>query len=287
MGINWPASLTAEIAERRCIIVLGAGASAGCVSELDRNTRPPNWPTLLRNASTRLNSAEDYAIVDSLINAEHYLDAAELVVANANPADYAEFLREVFVEPRFSHSEIHEEVYRLDAKIVVTTNYDDIYETYCKSGKGASAYNVCRYYETHAINDVRSRLRVIMKVHGCMSNPQRTVLSRTQYHVCKRDFPSYFNLLDSLFVTNTLLFIGCSLNDPDFQLMLEGTNIKCPSEHPHYAVVEKGRPQALIDSMRVVHNVHCLEFAEMQYDEVVIGLRELNDKVAEWRSTHP
>lgn len=229
----------------------------------------------------------DKVLVATLITKERFLDAAEMIVAKANQADYSAFMRRVFVEPRFGHSPIHEQVYKLDPKVVVTTNYDDMYENYCKLGKGSQAFNVCRYHEPHAINDVRSTMRCILKVHGCVSNPQLTVLSRTQYHRSKRDYPAYFNLLDSLFVANTLLFVGCSLVDPDFQLLLEGTNIKCPSAHPHYAVLESGQPEPLRQTMRTVYNVQCLEYNQGDHNEVVAGLKDLNDKVGEWRRTHP
>jgi SIR2-like domain len=130
-------------------------------------------------------------------------------------------------------------------------------------------------------------MRVILKVHGCISDPQKTVLSRTQYHRARREFPEYFNLLDSLFVGNTLLFIGCSLVDPDFTLLLENTNIKCPSAHPHYAVLEGGQAEPLRLATRTVYNVHCLEYTAGQHHEVVEGLKDLHDRVDDWRRTHP
>jgi SIR2-like protein len=285
MSIQWPDSLAHEIAERRCIVVLGAGASAECKSR-EGDKSPPNWSDLLKEASRVLVDANDRALVTSLVAKDRYLDAAEIVVANANHADYAGFIRRIFVDPHFSHSGVHEEVYKLDPKVVVTTNFDDVYENYCKQGKGVQGFNCCRYYESHALNDVRSTMRVILKAHGCVTDPQRTVLARTQYHAARRDFPEYFNLLDALFVTNTLLFIGCSLVDPDFTLLLQETNIKCPSAHPHYAIVESGQPEPLRRAMQTVYNVDCLEYSAGQHNEVVEGLKDLNDRVAQWRRTH-
>lgn len=286
MSIIWPNSLVPEIAERRCIVILGAGASAGAKARVGKKS-PPNWPRLLESAAKLIADSSERKLTESLIKKDRYLDAAELVVARSNPADYGGFIRETFVDPQFEHSAIHEEIYRLDPKIVVTTNYDDIYETYCKQGKGSQGYNVCRYYESHAINDVRSTMRLILKAHGCVSDPQKTVLSRTQYHKAKREHPQFFNLLDSLFIANTLLFVGCSLVDPDFTLLLENTNIRCPSAHPHYAILEDGDAEPLRQATRTVYNVQSLEFAAGKYQEVVDGLKDLNDKVAEWRRTHP
>lgn len=285
MRIDWPASLVPEVAERRAIFILGAGASAGCLGR-DGKTKPPNWPDLLTRASALL-SASAKAIVKTLVDQQRYLDAAEVIISTVNSADYTRFVREVFLDPHYGHSEIHEQIYKLDPKIVVTTNYDDIYETYCKQGAGSQGFNVCRYYETHALNDVRSTMRLILKVHGCVNDPQKTVLSRTQYHRARKDYPNFHNLLDSLFLGSTLIFIGCGLVDPDFNLLLEGTNIKCPSDHPHYALIESGQPAPLREATRTVYNVECLEFPAGQYQFVVDGLKDLNDDVSEWRRTHP
>jgi len=120
MSIQWSQSLIPEIAERRCILVLGAGASAGACSR-DGLSFPPNWPTLLTNATDLLTDENEKTLVTSLIGKERYLDAAEIVVAKANAADYAGFIRRTFVDPHFQHSAMHEEVHKLDAKIVVTT----------------------------------------------------------------------------------------------------------------------------------------------------------------------
>jgi hypothetical protein len=285
MTFAWPKSLIPEVAERRCIIVLGAGASAGARG-VDSES-PPTWSELLKKASQLLEDDDDRRLVRSLISSDRYLDAAEIVIGRVNKADYAAFIRQLLVDPHFSQTQIHEEVVRLDPKIVVTTNYDEIYEAYCKAGSGSAAYNVCRYYESHAINDIRSKMRVILKAHGCVSDPQKTVLSRTQYHFARRDYPEFFNLLDSLFLVNTVLFIGCSLVDPDFQLLLENSNIKCPSAHPHYAVVPSGTSTVLLNATLTVYNVKCLEFPKGDYEEVVESLKELNLQVGEWRRTHP
>lgn len=51
--IAWGGALVKELAARRCIIFLGAGASMGCVSSLDRSS-PPSWSDLLRELLLRI-----------------------------------------------------------------------------------------------------------------------------------------------------------------------------------------------------------------------------------------
>ena len=47
--VKWPDALVTEMAERRCIIFAGAGASMGSVGE-DGKTHPPGWEKFLRGA---------------------------------------------------------------------------------------------------------------------------------------------------------------------------------------------------------------------------------------------
>lgn len=133
--ILWPDSLIAEVAERRCIIVLGAGASASCLS-LDGTRRPPTWAQFL----------------DLLIaRQQRYLDAAQIVRATIPMPDFDQIIRREFRDPAYVSSKLHDLVSQLHLKAIVTTNYDDIYERHTSRGKATDAYNICNYYETHAL----------------------------------------------------------------------------------------------------------------------------------------
>lgn len=66
MSIHWPQSLIPEVAERRCIVVLGAGASAGSRSR-DGASSPPDWSTLLTRAADLVADNDEKALVASLI----------------------------------------------------------------------------------------------------------------------------------------------------------------------------------------------------------------------------
>jgi len=205
-------------------------------------------------------------------------------VDSSNTADFTAFLRDKFVAPNFNPLEIHKIVQELDSKIVITTNYDDIYDRYCLQEWAKQGYNVCRYYENHAINDIRSKTRLILKAHGCITNPAKVVLTRASYFEARRAYPSFYAILDALFLTNTLLFLGCSLSDPDIQLVLENANISAPSNHPHYALVESGRHQSIVNAIRKTYNIELLEYSQGKHDEAEEALRNLRDEVLAYRS---
>jgi hypothetical protein len=112
-----------------------------------------------------------------------------------------------------------------------------------------------------------------------VSSPQQIVLSRSSYYRAKRDHPGFYEVLDALFLTNTLLFIGCSLTDPDIQLVLENVNLSAPSAHPHYALVEKARHRALKSAIKTAHNIELIEYPVGEHHVGTDALSALRDKV--------
>lgn len=104
--MNWPKSLIAEIAERRCIVVMGAGVSASCISA-DGTTHPPDWETLLSDALQEVRDDSDRKLAKELMGKKAYLDAAQIIVDKSHTADLTKFLRDKFVNPKFSPSDIH------------------------------------------------------------------------------------------------------------------------------------------------------------------------------------
>ena len=247
-------------------------------------SHPPNWEKFLTDASLLIPNDADRKVARSLIKKYQFLDAAEIITERANPADFAAYLRNTFITPKFAPNEMHKIILELDPKIVITTNYDEIYDHYCISGNAESGYNICRYYDRFAVENIRSRVRLVMKAHGCVSDPTKVVLSRSSYYTAKRDHPSFYQVLDALFLTHTILFIGASLTDPDIQLVLENVNISAPSAHPHYALVEKTRHPSIKAAIKKTHNVELIEYPKGKHNLAVEAMKDLRNKVIGLRS---
>lgn len=160
-----------------------------------------------------------------------------------------------------------------------TTNYDNIYETYCLSESSDQGYNVCKYYDTHLLNDIRSTTRIIIKAHGCISDPTKLVLTKSSYFEARRDYPQFYAILDSLFLTSTLLFVGCSLSDPDIQLVLENSNISAKTDHRHYSLMPSGTHYSLKKAILSTYNIELIEYPARDHSLASVSLRELCDMV--------
>ena len=283
--IHWPDALVRELAERRCMLFLGAGASAACIAK-DNKTRPPTWSDLLCTLMCKMTDDAEKQIADELIKDQKFLEAAEVIYAKVPTPDFSQFIRDKFVAPKFEPSPIHEAVLNIDPKVTLTTNYDDVYDTYCRSGDAADGYNVVKYYDSHLVSDLRSPVRLIIKVHGCVNNPAKIVLTRSQYFEQRRNHTNFFRILDALFLSSSLLFIGYSLSDPDIQLVLENASIAAPASHPHYAVVSNNVHPALKLSWSKSYNIHFLEYPAGDYEYLNESLNELANDVVAFRTTH-
>lgn len=286
--IDWNEALIKELAARRCIIFLGAGASLGCKGKVaDTDVTPPSWRDLLVALSGRMPAGSDRDFAQKLMDERKYLDAAEVIKSKITAADYADLMRSIFEAPKFEQSEIHEAVLRIDPKVVVTTNFDRIYDKYCQAGHAIDGYNVCKYYEDHLVSDLRSPIRLIVKAHGCISVPAKLVLTRREFFSARMSSPHFYSVLDALFLTHTILFIGYSLDDPDIQLTLENANISAPSNHTHYFVCEEGEHESLKGARSRTFNLTFHQFGKGDYDSLNKSLGELADRVLEERALHP
>lgn len=283
--MDWNKSFVEELAARRCIIFMGSGVSAGCTA-VQQEKNPPDWASFLKLLLDHMPNGTDKDFASEEIEKEKFLDAAEVIISNISPPVFASILRNEFITPKYKPSGIHESILKIDPKIVITTNYDDIYDKYCANGDANSGYNVCRYYESHLINDLRSPVRSIIKAHGCVNDPSLAVLTKYQYFKARQDYPNFFKVLDALFITHTIFFIGYSLSDPDIQLLLENTNITAPSAHSHYLVMRKDKMHdALKTAAAKSYNLHFIEYTD--HTELADGLKELSDLVIEKRQANP
>lgn len=285
--ITWPDSLIGEIASRRCIFVLGAGTSAGAHSA-DGKKRPPDWISLLSILLGKVPHADDRKQAQEMINKEKFLDAAQIIRDHINESDFNNTIINEFQTPNYKETRVHGLILDLDPKIIITTNYDQIFELYSTRFGSHSGYNPWRYHDSDGVmNDIRSPRRVILKVHGCVTNPAKVVLTRADYFNARRSASEYFGLLDALFLTQTLLFVGSSLSDPDIQLLLENANISARSVHPHYAVVPKGRHDSIKKAIKATYNVELLEYDTGHHEEVEEALTALLPLVQDYRITYP
>jgi hypothetical protein len=285
--IVWGDALVKELSARRCIVFTGAGVSAGCQATVGVR-KPPKWDGLLNELTCKIrNQNEIQILAENLITEKKFLDAAEVIVSALNHADYVDAMRQIFDIPRYQQSSLHEAILKIDPKILITTNYDTIYDRYCQQGQAAEGYNVFKYTDHHLVGQLRSPIRCVIKAHGCITDPDSIVLTRSNYFHAKQKYPHFFRTLDALFLTHTIIFIGYSLGDPDIQIALENANISAPSSHKHYFVTNAGTPEALKKAAERTYNLEFIEYKNGDFTDLAESVAELADRVMSYRTENP
>jgi len=278
--VSWPSTLITELAERRVVMFLGAGLSKAAHGAM------PSWTNLLEQMAEKVLLKKDQDLIKKLIRYGRLLDAAELINSQILPADRRAILEKKFRLNPAPISNIYEDILSLDPKICITTNYDQLIEKNFEyfSG-GTSAHQVRIFTYNNLISDLRSPARVILKVHGCVTDTSNIVLDRKSYFNAKADNPGVYETIKALCTVNTVLFIGYSMGDPDIQLVLEDINAKAKSDHRHYALVPKFEHPSLREANKHTYNVDFIEYAKDRHDLVPAALSELKDAVVATRAS--
>lgn len=229
---DWPNDLVSDIARRTCVLYIGAGVSANSSSA--KGISPPTWEVFLRSCLTKINKA-DCAYIEQLLSQKDLLSACEVIIDKVGTAEFNNVAQDAFRRPGFKPASIHETIYNLDARLVITPNVDKIYEQYAQA-TSCGTIVVKKQTEHDISNFIRSTDRVILKAHGSIDAPNEMIFSKYQYNEARYKYSGFYKLLDSLALTHTYVFIGCGLNDPDIRLTLENYNFGFPGCKPHYFV---------------------------------------------------
>lgn len=190
--------------------------------------------SILRSCLTKINKA-DCAYIEQLLSQKDLLSACEVIIDKIGTAEFNNVAQDAFRRPGFKPASIHETIYNLDARLVITPNVDKIYEQYAQA-TSCGTIVVKKQTEHDISNFIRSTDRVILKAHGSIDAPNEMIFSKYQYNEARYKYSGFYKLLDSLALTHTYVFIGCGLNDPDIRLTLENYNFGFPGCKPHYFV---------------------------------------------------
>lgn len=246
--IVWPPKLIDSISRRRSVLVLGSGISAN--SQNSSGRRPATWELFLERVITNQKSriGNNEAEIRSLLGEKKYLLACELIVDLIGTVEFGEEAQEEYRRPKYEPSEIHKTIFSLDSRIVITPNVDKIYEE-CALTESHSSVVVKRYYDADLAKYLRTNDYLVIKAHGTVDDTDRMIFTHKQYSNARCNYASFYRLIDSLIQTHTFIFLGCGIDDPDIELVLENANFQYEGCPPHYFITANG---LISDNMKKV-----------------------------------
>lgn len=198
----FPEPFLEDIVQGRCLPFIGAGFSLNAKLPVGREM--PLWDSLGQTAAEALPSYQYSTALDAISAYSHEFSRVKLI----------EFLAAVLHVGVAQPGRVHAAFCELPFEQVVTTNFDFLLE---------DAYASLNRYclpiigeEQLAVNGSRAGSR-LLKLHGDLNHPQRLVATEEDYDGFLARYPLLATHLSSLLIENTALFIGYSLDDPDFR----------------------------------------------------------------------
>lgn len=207
-----PPELIKRLKARQCVLFAGAGLSSFA--------NVPTWDELMRQLACEARKLAPYAApeLDRLIAAQRYLEVADHCKAHLQ-GTYNQVLTQLRAGSG-SVPEAQKLVIRLPFAAWVTTNYDKLLERAFVEVRS----DWPRVF-THSDTDIMGTLLFdgapfILKAHGDIDKPDTIVLTTRDYNQIIHANPGFNSLFSALLLTKAIFFIGYSLHDPDFQLLM-------------------------------------------------------------------
>jgi len=278
--ITWDDDLVQAIGRRRSVIVIGSGVSRN--SSNTDGKRPETWEEFLRAASKQIG---DPPPLLELIAQRDYLTACDIIKRNIGPHDFLTLIRKEYQQPGYKSADIHKHIYDLDSSIVISPNFDNIYETYASATSAGTLIT-----KDHTSDDLINYLgggdtRLFIKTHGSASTPGHVIFTRADYAEARTKHVLFYEILKSLILTHRFLFLGCGVDDPDIRAMFEDVRFAHGHMPFHYMTTPTGEVH---QEVRLVigetMKIRFLEYSPNdKHKELTDSLKELVQKVDAFR----
>ena len=222
--------------DRKCGFFIGAGLST--------SAGYPDWRGLLKGLINRAESNHSLSpsqAIDcrSLVEepGKFLLLAEEM--KDVLGVEFKTYIEEIFGNDEINPRPVHDLLVTLKRNnFIITTNYDLLIEkAFVNNKKFQTAY---KYYEANAIQrQLYLRQFFLLKAHGdAKTAAENIVLTDKDYRRLLYQQPGYQSVLQSIFTMYSVIFIGCSLKDPELRLLLNYINAAFPEGGiPHYALM--------------------------------------------------
>lgn len=213
---------------------VGAGLSIPCGKK--------SWQFMLLDIGQR-SSRVDQEKFKALVDDEKFIEAAD-EIAGSSPGQLSEYIKASLADsrPQGAVTSLPD----IASECIITSNLDCILETvYRDQDKPFNDGYMYGVHDQNFLHHLVSGGRCLLKLHGDCLNPATQVFTGEQYNDAygdaeKIDFSKTLpKALRQIFVSNSLLFLGCSLHK-DRTLKLFEKVISSGEYHipDHYAFIE-------------------------------------------------
>lgn len=260
----FPKPLLDDLINGRWLPVVGAGLSLN--AKTPRGKKMPLWSDLAKAIESDLEDFSSNSAIDSLSAFEHEFGRPRLI----------ERLTEILLLREATPSDVHENFCSIPFEIVCTTNFDFLLER---------QYEMLPRYVYPVVDEEQLSLHVardstlLLKIHGDVRHPSRMVVTESDYDSFLSKYPMIATYLANLLITKTAVFIGYSLDDPDFRQVWQIVAQRLGrSRRQAYAIAVGAKPADVARFARRGVTVINLPGSQERYGEVLArAFKELAD----------
>jgi len=228
-----PKQLAESLKSNRCMLFVGSGPSVAAGY--------PSWDELVKELieesagayPEKAESLKKYAA-----DQKDPLMVAEFARNKLGIQRYGQLLKKLFAAQKAKPQPSHNGMAKTNYRAVITTNYDKLIETAFTFERGYAP----TVFTSESISSLGSTLFegtfFIYKLHGDIFAPESIVLTSQDYDRLILRYPHVRSFLQAIFLNYIVLFVGYSLRDPDFQLVLKELRLIFEGNTPtHYALL--------------------------------------------------
>jgi hypothetical protein len=261
-----PKPLLTAIREHRCVVFVGAGAS---MDAIDGNGNPlPHWGALLIELLTLIQESpepdtnEVVTEIQGMIDHGDYMAISEWIDYRLGDASFRQHLLNRLATAKSSR--VHEILSSKPFRAVLTTNYDRLTEIHWeRQGKNPfvvipqNADNIA--IATTALQSTQG-ITPIIRAHGALNDPRTLIFFPRSYREIMFRNEPFRQFMSMIFRQFTVLFVGTSFRDPNFQSLLQWVyTVTDGKEAGHYAILD-GKGPVFKRYMKVNYNIEFITY---------------------------
>ncbi len=228
----------------------------------------PDWKSFLLELAAYaldnefIDKSKEQELIALTDHSSNYLMIAE-ELKDILSSDLPKYIKQRFDDRSLKPTQLLCKLVQLKSRFIITTNYDTLIEkAYAKIYHDIA--NPLSYKNASSINyNILTNEPFILKAHGdAKSSPNEVIITEKDYRNIIFKEKGYQSVLQVLFSTCNILFMGASLRDPDLKLLLSYIhNIFHGGSPDHYALINQNDiTKTEIDRWRKDFNIHIITY---------------------------
>ncbi len=244
----------------------------------------PQWTNFLKTQAAKHDCLIE---IENLLSGDDYEGAAKHLEQIATPFQFRQIVESAYGDHHLEKVEIQglpREIVKLGKRSIITTNFDRVLETSANQ-MNMPIVNVIEGAQPDRLGRlIQSGGRGLVKIHGSWDERNTRVLTKQEYEKVyghdEVDFGLQIpSLLQTLFRSRTLIFIGCSLAQDRTMRVLHESVKSIDDGSIHFAILEEVEKAQNAKRLRFLseHHIRPIWFPRKRFESINRIIAALND----------